>query len=306
MWYKPSKELTIEKVHEDLQNLQDDRFFKQMSQKEGQLMVGGDTYAMAFKAFNWRVMKHLKMDMVEVHDAFHAAMFVFGFQVLMITFIGYIIMGDSFHITMPNSVQVMGARFVCSILMHLQVEGDVRQGLRMMKYVVNHPFDFSNPGSAFFVAVMQIFGGLFAEIACILYLSSIDTAIDIIIKFVALASIAKVDDFYASALPAEAYKIKGATPPLKIRVNRRDWAAFKIANKRKAQAEANGEKLAEGCEELKVLEKNAIMNDYGISRKVGRFIFKTLRIIYASYIFYFLPYTALWISYVVNLGAAAE
>ncbi len=28
MWYKPSKELTIEKVHEDLQNLQDDRFFK--------------------------------------------------------------------------------------------------------------------------------------------------------------------------------------------------------------------------------------------------------------------------------------
>jgi hypothetical protein len=143
----------------------------------------------------------------------------------------------------------MGARFVCSILMHLQVEGDVRQGLRMMKYVTNHPFDFSNPASAFFVAVMQILGGLFAEIACILYLSSIDTAIDIIIKFVALASIAKVDDFYASALPADAYKIKGATPPLKIRVNRRDWAAFKIAKIRKAQAEANGQELAKDSEE---------------------------------------------------------
>jgi len=109
---------------------------------------------MAFKAFNWRVMKHLKMDMTEVHDAYHAAMFVFGFQVCMITFIGYIIAGDGFKITMPNSCQVMGARFVCSILMHLQVEGDVRQGLRMMKYVTNHPFDFSNPGAAFFVAIM--------------------------------------------------------------------------------------------------------------------------------------------------------
>lgn len=66
----------------------------------------------------------------------------------------------------------MGARFICTILMHLQVEADMRQGLRMMKYVTNHPFDFSNPGAAFCVAFMQSMGGLFAEVACILFLGS--------------------------------------------------------------------------------------------------------------------------------------
>ena len=78
--------------------------------------------------------------------------------------------------------------------MHLQVEGDLRQGLKMMKYVSNQPFDFSNPQAAFFVALMQIIGGLAAEFACIIYLCSLTASIDVIIKFVALASIAKVDD----------------------------------------------------------------------------------------------------------------
>lgn len=178
---------------------------------------------MAFKAFNWQVIKELDLDMEEVHNAYHAAMFVFGIQILMIYFVGTIVFGDSFMITIPPSTSVMGARFICTILMHLQVEGDMRQGLKMMKFVTNQPQDFSNPGAAFFVAFMQIIGGLFAEIACILYLGNINKAIDVIIKFVALASIAKVDDFYASALPADGNKIKKPSKPMIIKVHRRDW-----------------------------------------------------------------------------------
>ena len=150
-------------------------------------------------------------------------MFVFGIQLLMITFVGSVVMQESFIIFAPNAVTVLGARFVCTILMHLQVEGDMRQGLRMMKYVTNQPFDFSNPGCAFAVAFMQTIGGLAAELACIVYLSNINKAIDVIIKFVALASIAKVDDIYASALPADGNKIKKKTSPLKIKVHKRDW-----------------------------------------------------------------------------------
>ena len=128
---------------------------------------------MAFKAFNWRVMRDLDMDQDEVHNAYHAAMFVFGIQLLMIIFVGSVVLQDSFNIQTPQQVTVLGARFVCTILMHLQVENDMRQGLRMMKYVTNQPFDFSNPGSAFSVAMMQCLGGLAAEIACIVYLSTI-------------------------------------------------------------------------------------------------------------------------------------
>ena len=52
---------------------------------------------------------------------------------------------DGFQIILPPNLAVLGARFIASILMHLQVESDLRQGLQMMKYVSNHGKDFSNP-----------------------------------------------------------------------------------------------------------------------------------------------------------------
>jgi len=259
---------------------QDTNYLKEMVAADKKLGLGNDTYAMAFKAFNWNVMRELDMDMDEVHNAYHAAMFVFGFQVLMIVFIGSIVFSDGFKITLPANISVMGARFVCTILMHLQVEGDMRQGLKMMKYVANQPFDFSNPGSAFFVALMQCVGGMFAEIACIVYLSSIDKAIDVIIKFVALASIAKVDDFYASALPADGNKIKKRTTPLTIVVHRRDWETY---------------------HENPNTKTHDAMAKTSSSRYIFRFVFKMLRCLYASYIFYFLPYTSLWLPYVASV-----
>ena len=203
----------------------------------------------------------------------------------MITFVGSMILGDSFVIALPADVIVLGARFICTILMHLQVEGDLRQGLKMMKYVSNQPFDFSNPGAAFFVAFMQTIGGLAAEVACIVYLSSLTKAIDVIIKFVALASIAKVDDFYASALPSDGNKIKKKTDPLEITVHKRDWQF--------AKSDSESDKLA-------------VLKEVGAGRFFARFIFKTLRVVYASYIFYFLPYTSIWLPYIASTSNISE
>jgi len=104
---------------------------------------------------------------------------------------------------MPINVYSLGARFVCSILMHLQVEADLRQGIFMMKYVSNHAKDFNNPWIAFFIGFMQSMGGLAAEFLCIIYLTSITSTMDTVIKFMALASIAKVDDMYAGALASD-------------------------------------------------------------------------------------------------------
>lgn len=73
---------------------------------------------------------------------------------------------------------------------------------------------------------MQICGGLAAEITCIVYLSSFNKAIDVIIRFVAMASIAKVDDFYAMALPGDGNKIKKPTQKLIVSVHKRDWQVF--------------------------------------------------------------------------------
>ena len=58
---------------------QDEKYLKELLEKEKKLGLGADTYAMAFKAFNWNVMQELDMDIDEVHNTFHAALFVFGF-----------------------------------------------------------------------------------------------------------------------------------------------------------------------------------------------------------------------------------
>ena len=54
-------------------------FLDDVITKEENLGLGDDTYAMAFKAFNWQVIKELDLEMVEVHDAYHASLFVFCF-----------------------------------------------------------------------------------------------------------------------------------------------------------------------------------------------------------------------------------
>jgi len=41
-------------------------------------------------------------------------------------------------------------------------------------------------------------------------------------------------------------------------------------------------------------------------RVAGRFIFKTMRAIYCSYIFYFMPYSVLFIPYMASASSAAD
>ena len=118
---------------------------------------------------------------------------------------------------------------------------------------------------------MQCAGGIAAEFFCILFLSSINNPIDIIIKFMALSKIAQVDDFYASALP-DGNRIKQPGPDFDIKIHKRD-------------IEANSEKL----KDFK-FEKN-------FAFLFTRFIYKTIRITYCSVMFYFLPYFAIILPY---------
>lgn len=107
-------------------------------------------------------------------------------------------------------------------------------------------------------------GGIGAEVGCIFYLSSINTPMDVIIRFIAMGSIAKVDDFYASALPDE-NRIKGKSKPMTVKLHRRDMQDGK--------------------------------DSPGLYYWIGRCIFKFFRILYASFVFYFMPYLILVLPY---------
>lgn len=190
----------------------------------------------------------------------------------MLFVVGHVIFGiNGISIVMPDSVTTLALRFVCTVLMHLQVEADVRQGLRMMKYLPNHYKDFSAPGNAFAVGFLQCVTGLLTEASCILYLGSINNEIDVIIRFMAIGSIAKVDDFYYGALPSE-NRVLGKVPELDVKVHRRH---FRDENYSKAESTCVYYLL--------------------------RFIYKTMRVFYSSFIFYFFPYFTLIAPYLFRV-----
>ena len=174
----------------------------------------------------------------------------------------------------------MGARFVCVILMNLQVEGDVRQGLKLMKYVTNHPFNFMSPKTVFTIGMMQFVGGVAAEFFCVLYLCSLTKSIDVIIRYVALASIAKVDDIYFAAL-AKTHPLKKVATrkePLVVSIHRRD--------------------VNDAIKDGRIENERAF--------RIQRFIFKTVRMVYTSFIYYFLPFLVVVVPYWFNYDDATE
>ncbi len=49
---------------------------------------------------------------------------------------------DSFRIKNASSFLIVIPRLLSSIMMHLIVEPDIRNGINLMKYAVNHPSRF--------------------------------------------------------------------------------------------------------------------------------------------------------------------
>ena len=52
--------------------------------------------------------------------------------------------GNKFKLVPAASFFHIPPRFLSSLMMHLNVEPDVRNGLLLMKYAVNHPNRFKN------------------------------------------------------------------------------------------------------------------------------------------------------------------
>lgn len=85
----------------------------------------------------------------------------------------------------------MLARFLGSLMMHINVEKDVRQGLTMMKYALNHPKNFTNVHAAFFLGFLTTIVSLMIEINCMVILITLPNILDVISKYISVVSIAR-------------------------------------------------------------------------------------------------------------------
>jgi len=92
------------------------------------------------------------------------------------------------------------ARFIGSFMMHLNVEPDVRLGIDMMKFAVNHHQKFNSVYPAFFIGWLYTVIAIIVEFNVMLILTTIPNVLNVIIKYVSLAAIANIPRFYYASL----------------------------------------------------------------------------------------------------------
>ena len=94
----------------------------------------------------------------------------------------------------------MVARFLGSLMMHINIERDVRCSIDMMKFCVNHYDQFTNVTAAFSIALIWAIISLVIEFNVMVILSTMPDIIGVIMKYVSLAAISKIPRFYFNSL----------------------------------------------------------------------------------------------------------
>jgi len=112
----------------------------------------------------------------------------------------YAAVSTAFLVTPAASLDMMAARFVASMMMHINVEKDVRNGIQMMKYSVNHYKQFNNVIPAFLIGLNCTIISLIVELNVMIILSSMQDILGVVLKYVSLAAIANIPRFYYSSL----------------------------------------------------------------------------------------------------------
>lgn len=112
----------------------------------------------------------------------------------------YAIENDRFYIRPASGLDMMVARFVASMMMHINVEKDVRNGINMMKYACNHHDHFTNVYPSFMIGFIYMMCSFIVEINVMIILSSLPDILGVIMKYVSLAAIANIPRFYYNSL----------------------------------------------------------------------------------------------------------
>jgi len=91
-------------------------------------------------------------------------------------------------------------RFVCALMLHLQLQDELKQGLEIMKYTNNHPHKFSNWVVPFGLGFLQTSMVGLIELVNLVYICANRSIMNIVMNYVALAVVADFDDYIFEAI----------------------------------------------------------------------------------------------------------
>lgn len=112
----------------------------------------------------------------------------------------YAFNNDKFQMAPATSLEIMVARFVASMMMHIHVEKDVRAGIQMMKYACNHYQNFNNVLPAFITGLFATSIAVVVEINVMIILTSMPNILNVVMKYVSLATIGNIPNIYFGSL----------------------------------------------------------------------------------------------------------
>ena len=148
---------------------------------------------------------------------FYACLWIFGVELVIIAMIFQSVFFTSadFMIYTPN-VEIYLCRMICTVLLHMDLIEDVKQGLTMLSYLNTHSEEFEQYGTPFLIATMQLFGGLLAELTNLVMLATRDSVEYCITFFVAFHLLTNIDNIYAESV-SDNPLIHALNEPLKLK-----------------------------------------------------------------------------------------
>lgn len=170
---------------------------------------------------------------------------------------------EGYLITPSDSFFMMVARFIASLMMHINVEKDVKMGITLMKYAVNHYKSFSNPYMPFTVGILSTIISIIIEVNVMVILSGLPDVLGVVVRYVSLASIARIPGIYFTSLTDSSFVAKCKDKKLPITQHR----------------------------------SMDPLVDAPFRIKICRFIYKIWRIMFCSIGFYFMPFTAIFLNF---------
>jgi len=180
----------------------------------------------------------LKFDLREDEKSkyFMTACFIFVLQMILITLLASDMMFGE-RMMLKADFQTLLVRLVCAIILHIQVEKEIAQSIRMIKYYINHIKYFSmnykeeasdcrwedflvqrtakrdsTYWEPFLIANMQLIASVSTELINIVLMCSQDNIPDTVMNFFALSVIQEIDDLYQHSLSE--FKLRGVIDDL--------------------------------------------------------------------------------------------
>jgi hypothetical protein len=134
--------------------------------------------------------------------------FCFLFQVILLLLILYeqiYYFGCKFFIYEFMNLQLC-ARLICGTILHLCIVDDQYKAIDLMRYSLNHPYNFYNPYLAFFIPFLSFVSTAGVELVCVAVIITSFTPLGIVYNFIALQVISQFDEFVYFSIRNESLK----------------------------------------------------------------------------------------------------